>query len=668
MSDTIDPVLAELLNHATSLSEFLVNRKLNKVKPAAQADREADTGALPEAPDLALGIAALSFLIDKGELDLGGYSAWIDVAIALKNSFGEDGFRAWLAFSEAADGFESEDDCRYVWDGIAQLSDEENRRTIATYFMLAQQCGWARPKGGGGGKSGNADGEFGAPGKGEDLTAYAVSLVEAAGDELWSDAEGKPHATYIETLPDGKQVRRHLPITGSEYHAVLNARFFRAAEQRRTLKPDQAAGAAAILAMKAKRSGVTYPTFLRAGEQQDTIYVDLGDASGRAAAINAAGWTVIEDPPVRFVRGSRSALPVPERGGSLADIQKHFNLDPDDLKRAVGFMVGTFNTAGSYSILITDGEQGSCKSTMNDKVLGLTDPPQQPKSARMSFNAKEQDLHILAQGAHVLSFDNVSMLTADAADALCRVATGGASGSRQLYTNDGFTQFVVQRPVILTCIGVPSTRADLLDRSIRIQAQPVEVRRTEKAVQAAFDRDRPKLLGFLFDCVAAALAQRPKVEEAIENGSLKLPRMADFASFVEGAHEMLGLEMGGFSRLLTEGQAAMQIESARGDVMGEALIAYFSRMKTSSIDSSATELLARLKACLPDGKHWPAPNGVNRKLQRIAVGLRKLGIEFDVTEASGHDNVAKYRIWTTAAFQPQVDDTIDDMDAGGGHF
>ncbi len=666
MSDTIDPVLIDLVTNATSLSEFLTNRKLNKLKPSARADRAADTGALPAAPDLAIGIAAVSFLIDNGELDLGEYPAWIDLAFALKNSFGEDGFEPWLAFSEAADGFESEEACRHAWDQITQRSDAESKRTIATYFMLAQQHGWARPKGGG--KSGNADGKLGAPSKGEDLTAYTVSLVEAAGDELWFDGEGKPHATYVETLADGTEVQRHLPITGSEYQAVLNARFFHAAEQRRTLKPDQAAGAAAILAMKAKQSGVTYPTFLRAGEQQETVFVDLGDATGRAVAISASGWALVNDPPVRFVRGTRSALPVPEPGGSLADFEKHFNLDPDDLKRAVGFMVGTFNTAGSYSILITDGEQGSCKSTMNDKVLGLTDPPHQPKSARMSFNPKEQDLHILAQGAHVLSFDNVSTLTADAADALCRVATGGASGSRQLYTNDGFTQFVVQRPVILTCIGVPSTRADLLDRSVRVQAQPVAVRRTEKAVQAAFDRDRPKLLGFLFDCVAAALAKRPKIEEAIENGSLELPRMADFASFVEGAHEMLGLEMGGFSRLLTEGQAAMQIESARGDVVGEALIAYFSRVKTSSIDSSATELLARLKACLPDRKGWPAANGFNRRLQRIAVGLRKLGIEFDVTEASGHDNVAKYRIWTTAAFQPQIDDTAGDMDAGGGHF
>ena len=34
------------------------------------------------------------------------------------------------------------------------------------------------------------------------------------------------------------------------------------------------------------------------------------------------------------------------------------------------------------------------------------------------------------------------------------------------------------------------------------------------------------------------------VEEAVERSAFQLPRMADFAEFVEGAAELLGLEMG----------------------------------------------------------------------------------------------------------------------------
>lgn len=668
MHDNTNEVLEQLRANASSLDDFLAQRNLNTPVRSPRSDDTAANGTSSAASDLASGIAAVAFLVDKGELDLGDYPTWIELAIALKNSFGEDGFASWLTFSEAAVGFESEEACRRAWEGIAGRSDDETKRTIATYFKLAYDHGWTRPKGQSGNRNDLAE-ELGAPGKGDDFTAYTVSLVEAAGDEFWLNAEGVPHVTFVETSLAGTEVRRHLPVLGSGYQEVLNTRFFEAAGGRRTLKPDQASGAAAILAMKAKRSGAMHHTFLRAGEQDGSIFVDLGDALGRAVAITAAGWEVITDPPVRFVRGNRGALPEPSKGGSLSDFEGHFNLEPDDLKRAVGFMIGTYNIAGSYAIMITDGEQGSCKSTMNDKILGLTDPPHQAKSARMSFTTKEQDLHIMAQGAHVLYFDNVSTLSADAADVLCRVATGGASGSRELYTNDRFTQFVVVRPVILTCIGVPSTRADLLDRSVRIIAQPVVRRRTERAIQDEFARDQPKLLGFLFSCVAAALASREKIEAALEDGTLELPRMADFAAFVEGAHEMLDLDLGGFSRLLTEGQTAMQIESARGDTLGEALIANFSRPKAPAINASASDILTLLKACLPDAKGWPAPNVFSRRLKRIAVGLRLLGIEFAMDEATGRDNVAKYRIWTTEAFQPQISQAnTSDTDAGEGYF
>jgi hypothetical protein len=666
MLDHADDILLTLLQDAVTTDVFVAGRSDEKsTRRTSTASQRQSADDVKYTAQVADGVEVVKFLLGKAALDLSEYVTWNRLGIAFKNSYGEEGFAPWLAFSEAADGFESEEACRKAWDGIKERNAGEEKRTIATYFKLAKECGWIPPKRG---KAESENTEASSPpGKGDDLTAYTVALAETAGDELWVDREGKPHVSYVETLPNGTEVQRHLPVTGSEYQEVLNARFFLAAEGQRALRPEQGSGAAAILAMKAKRSGLAYPTFLRAGEHEGVIYVDIGDASGCAVAISGDGWKVIADPPVRFVRGSRGALPLPEEGGSLADFACHLNLEPDDLKRAIGFMVGTFNTVGSYAILITDGEQGSCKSTMNDKVLGLTDPPHQAKSARMSFNPKEQDLHILAQGAHVLYFDNVSSLTADAADVLCRIATGGASGSRELYTNDGFTQFVVVRPVILTCIGVPSTRADLLDRSVRVVAQPVARRRTERAVQAEFTRDQPKLLGFVFSCVAAALANRDKVEAAVEDDTLALPRMADFAAFVEGAHEMLELELGGFSKLLSAGQTAMQIESARGDILGDALVTNFSRPTASPIHMSASDILNLLKASRPDAKGWPAPNVFSRRLKRIAVGLRLLGIEFEIEEATGHDNVAKYRIWTTDAFQPQGSEP-DDLEVGGGHF
>lgn len=488
MAEVKTDLLLQLRSGAKSLEEFLAARGMNQAAtdltaagPISPAERNADVA------DIAFGVAAISFLLEQKAIDLGDQPAWVELAIAFKNSFGEAGFEAWLALSKAAEGFESETACRKVFDGIQERSDGERRLTIATYIAQAKNAGWKPPKR-------STKGGGGPPGKGEDLAAYTVGLAAEAGDELWLDQEARPHVTYEAELTDGKIVNRHLMVLGSGYREVLQERFFDASEGLKTLKDEQATSAASILAMRAKKLGVRHHARLRVSEHDEKLYVDLGTDNGRAVEIDLAGWRIVDDPPVRFIRGNRGALAEPQHGGVLTDFEPHFNLATDDLRRAVGFIIGTFNLAGSYAILITDGEQGSCKSTLNDKILGLTDPPHQAKSARMSFNSKEQDLHILAQSAHVLSFDNVSTLDADAADMLCRVATGGASSSRELYSNDRLTSFVVSRPVTLTCIGIPSVRADFLDRSVRITAQPVTRRLTEQAVQAAFERKRgPKV-------------------------------------------------------------------------------------------------------------------------------------------------------------------------------
>jgi hypothetical protein len=286
----------------------------------------------------------------------------------------------------------------------------------------------------------------------------------------------------------------------------------------------------------------------------------------------------------------------------------------------------------------------------------------------MSFSPKEQDLHIGALGVHVPYFDNVSTFSADAADALCRMSTGGGSGARKLYTDDGYSQMIVIRPIILTCIGSPSTRPDLLDRSVRITAQPLTNRRTERAVISAYNADRAKMLGFLFDCVSAALRNRQAVEDAVERGDFQLPRMADFGEFVEGAGEMLELQLGGFSALLKEGQSAMQVEAVHGHPIGAGLVAYFSTKNATPLNASARDILSTLKGISQAEYKWPAANVFGKSLKRLSVGLRHLGIEWEASDPEGHANVAKYKIWVTAQFEPQQQTAADELDNGGGHF
>jgi hypothetical protein len=125
----------------------------------------------------------------------------------------------------------------------------------------------------------------------------------------------------------------------------------------------------------------------------------------------------------------------------------------------------------------------------------------------------------------VLAFDNISGLPAWISDTLCRLATGGGFAVRQLYTDQDEVLFDAARPVILNGIEDIVTRPDLADRAIFLTLEPIpeERRRPEAELWAAFEAERPCILGVLLDAVVEGLKRLPKTHLP------KLPRMADFA-------------------------------------------------------------------------------------------------------------------------------------------
>ena len=58
-------------------------------------------------------------------------------------------------------------------------------------------------------------------------------------------------------------------------------------------------------------------------------------------------------------------------------------------------------------------------------------------------------------------------------DALCRLATGGGFGTRQLYSDDEESLFEARRPVLLNGIEEVAVRGDLLDRSLIVTLSPI---------------------------------------------------------------------------------------------------------------------------------------------------------------------------------------------------
>ena len=173
-------------------------------------------------------------------------------------------------------------------------------------------------------------------------------------------------------------------------------------------------------------------------------------------------------------------------------------------------------------MLVLAGEQGSAKSTFAAVLRALLDPNTAPLRA---LSREDRDLFITASNGHVLAFDNVSGLPAWISDTLCRLATGGGFAVRQLYTDADEVLFDACRPVILNGIEDVVTRPDLADRGLFQTLNPIpeQHRRPEAELWAAFNAERPQILGVLLDAVVVGLGRLP--ETRLE----RLPRMADFA-------------------------------------------------------------------------------------------------------------------------------------------
>jgi hypothetical protein len=198
---------------------------------------------------------------------------------------------------------------------------------------------------------------------------------------------------------------------------------------------------------------------------------------------------------------------------------------------------------------------------------------------------------------------------------------------RQLYTDQDEVLFDAARPVILNGIEDIVTRPDLADRCLFLTLEPIpeQKRRPEAELWAAFEAERPRILGVLLDAMVHGLRHLP------ETHLPKLPRMADFALWA-AACETAMWPAGTFWAAYC-GNRDEAVESViEADPIAAAIC---TMMSTRTVwTQNATELLGALAEVAGEraanSKTWPAnARALAGQLRRAATFLRKIGIEID---------------------------------------
>lgn len=442
-----------------------------------------------------------------------------------------------------------------------------------------------------------------------------IELAQAA--ELFHAPDGTGFADL-----DINGHRETWPIRAKGFRRWLARRFFEATEGAPSSEALQSA--LNVIEAKAHFDAPEHVVHVRVGGLDSRLYLDLGDEKWRAAEVDATGWRVIDNPPVRFRRASgMKPLPMPVPGGSVEMLRSFLNVHSEiDFVLVVAWALACLRNRGPYPVIVLSGEQGSAKSTFSAILRALLDPNTAPLRA---LPREDRDLFIAASNGHVLVFDNVSGLPAWISDTLCRLATGGGFAVRQLYTDQDEVLFDAARPVILNGIEDVVTRPDLADRAVFLTLEPIpeERRRPEAELWLAFEAERPRILGVLLDAVVEGLKRLP------ETRLPKLPRMADFALWATACETALW-PTGTF----WAAYCGNRDDAVDGVIEADPIAAAVRALMAARTDwtGTASDLLGALAEQagerMAKSKTWPdSPRALAGRLRRAATFLRKIGVE-----------------------------------------
>jgi hypothetical protein len=447
--------------------------------------------------------------------------------------------------------------------------------------------------------------------------SQATRLIEFAKNaELFHAEDGRGFATY--------QVGTHQetwPIHKcAAFKDWIKNQYYQEAQHGASSAAWQDAYATIDALARYDKGSQTRPVHMRMANYDGRIYIDMCDPEWRAIEITAEGWSVVSQPPVRFIRNrGMKALPVPVHG-ELATLFNYLNVVPSERCLVQAWLIAALRPTGPYPILILQGKQGTCKSTAARVLRSLVDPSRAPLR---SAPRKEQDLMIAANNSWFIALDNLSGLSTWLSDSLCQIATGAGFSTRELWSDTDEILIDAQRPIILNGIDDLAARQDLIDRSITINLQPIreDKRKPESEFWPEFNKDKPAILGALLDRVSVALRESP---------NLRPPHLSRMADFEVWASASLPLdEREAFVEAFKLNRKYLVELGLEGSPVGEALRVWLDEAK--HIESTSTDLLtssnSRVSELTGMSRAWPkSPRGLSGEIHRLAPALRSVGV------------------------------------------
>jgi len=456
---------------------------------------------------------------------------------------------------------------------------------------------------------------------------------------LWHDSTGTGWVDYVEN-GNLKTAR----IRSKQFRNFLSRVFWK--RERRSYSSEAWSEASSFLEGLAG-DGPERKVYLRVGEHEGTVYIDLGTEDWQIVRVSPTGWELIpySECPIRFYRSDcQLPLPIPTRGGFLDDLWRLLNVREADRPLVLSWILSTLTPDGSKPILVFSGEKGAGKSSAASLLKSLTDPT---TVSLLSTVGDPQTVAVTALSRWVICYDNLTHLSVEQQNLLCGTSTGGGYSRRTLYTDLEETFLQYRRPQILTGIDLVPSRPDLLDRCLIVRLERIseENRLTEEELEALTADLLPGIYGAVLDLLVTALRNLPTTKPA------RLPRMTDFYKLCIAAG-IPGFAEAYAGNLEVGSQAAVE-----ANPIADGIVCLLDAHK-GSWHGTATELIRGLQELDPTNKLFQklSASSIGKQLGSSLRGdLAAVGVKVDQGRTGGQRYLILSRVVEPQTPTPSLD-------------
>jgi hypothetical protein len=455
--------------------------------------------------------------------------------------------------------------------------------------------------------------------KGSQASILLESILNRKDVFLFHDEQGRG---YISMNIDGHQ--EIWSCGGRKIKLWLSSEIHRTQEKAPTAEVKKSI--LSVLEGKACFEGSEIKLHDRVAWHGDEIFYDLTNSKWQIVKIAKDGWEIVDNPPTIFKRyPHHKEQMTPIKNGDVKLFLNYINVaNPEHQLLLLVFLISCFIPDFPHVMLVVFGAQGSSKSTLSKLARFVVDPSLVDVA---SFPHSQRELIQALAHHYFLFFDNVSHITEEESDTLCKAITGGGHVKRELYENDEDIIYTFMRCIGMNGINLVTTRPDLLERSLLLELERIDPadRKTEKELYQNFAKDLPSILGGIFDVLVKAIKIQPTIKLDAHH------RMADWSLWGCAIAEALGYSREEFLKAYQNNITRQSEMLLNENIVATTLFSFVEEKK--EWEGTATELLQELYKKTPldyfekQEKYWPkSAASLMRKINELKTYLRQIGV------------------------------------------